>query len=196
MQCFNQQFFDPPRRAIALAWAGTGLGPQRMEEKFGAGNIFWRMGHSTSSWAMNSTSPWWISQATFDYLCDRAERIAAHRQASGKAPERASRARRKLMRMKLAVLPTWGQSDLIVRMVLRGRARVFLGRGRFVEEDKENVHYRALGAFEVEQVFLPGLSWPQTTDPSLIAKSPRAPVPGWQQHVEVRVWQASEFFDA
>jgi hypothetical protein len=195
VQCFNQAFFDPPRRAVAEAWADTGLGLHRIEEKHHAGNVFWRMGHSTLPWTMNATSPWWVSQGTFDYICDVGERIAAHRADEGEPVIRPSRAMRRLMRMKLAVLPTWGQSDMVFRLVLRGRARVFQGRGRFVEDNRDNVHFRALGAFEVEQVFLPGLSWLNTTDPGLVAKASRAPVPGWQDHVEVRGWSASSFFD-
>ena len=100
--------------------------------------------------------------------------------------------------MKLAVLSSWrddiGQHDLVIEAVLRGRARVFHGRGRFVEPDKDNVNYRASGAFEIEQVFLPGLSFPDTRDFANVADARRIIAPGWQDHVEVRQHKATSFF--
>lgn len=191
MSCFNQSFFDPPKRDLTLAWGLTGLMPWYMEEKLIPGTVLWRMGSSSLPWEANATSPWWISQATFDYFVTSAERLAGDQ-------HRMDRTFRKLVRMKLAVLASWNaggnvQHDLVIRLVLRQRARVLHGRGRFVEDSKDNVHYRALGAFEVEQVFLPGLSFPDCTDPGGLAKARRRSVPGWQANVEVRQFEATSF---
>jgi hypothetical protein len=190
MSCFNQWCFDPPARAIATAWADMGLSLFRMEEKLIAGTVLWRMGNSEAPYEVNATSPWWISQATFDYLCTTAARIAGDE-------HRLDRTFRRLARMKLAVLPSWGsRSDVVIRLSLKSRARVFFGRGRFVEDSKDNVHYRALGAFEIEQVFLPGLSWPGTNDPAAVAKAPRNPVRSWRDHAEVTLRSAMSHFTA
>lgn len=191
MACFNQQFFDQPRRDLTVAWALTGLMPWYMEEKLIPGSVLWRMGSSSVSWEANATSPWWISQATFDYFVTSAERIAGDQ-------HRLDRTFRRLVRMKLAVLASWNarndvQHDLVIRLTLRERARVFHGKGRLVEDNKDNVHYRAIGAFEVEQVFLPGLSFPDTTNAAGVAKAPRKSVAGWQDHVEVRQFDATSF---
>lgn len=188
MTCFNQGFFDPPRRRITQAWADTGLGVHQLETKHIPGSIFWRMGDSGTSWERNATSPWWISQATFDDLVTTAERLAGD-------GHRLDRVFRRLVRMKLAVLPSWGaKHDLVIRLSLRSRARVIHGRGRFVEDNKDNVHYRGLGAFEIEQVFLPGLSFPATDDPAKVAQAPRVAMPGWQDHVDVRQFDANSYF--
>lgn len=189
MSCFNQSFFDPPKRDVAIAWALTGLMPWYIETKLIPGTVLWRMGSSTVSWERNATSPWWISQDTFDHLVTTTEKIAGEE-------HRKDRTFRRLARMKLAVLPSWGspRHDLVISLVLRQRARVLHGRGRFVEDEKDNVHYRALGAFEIEQVFLPGLSFPDTNDPDQAKTAPKRVTPGWQDHVEVRQHDAVAFF--
>ena len=191
MSCFNGGCFVLPKRPITLAWALTGLTPWHIETKLIPGTTLWRMGSSSLPWERNATSPWWISQDTFDHLLDTAEQVAGD-------AHRLDRTFRKLARMKLAVLSSWsdqsGQHDLVVQAVLRSRARVVHGRGRFVEDDKENMHYRAIGAFEIEQVFLPGLSFPDTRDPADIAHAKRTITPDWNDHVEVRQFKATSFF--
>jgi hypothetical protein len=191
MSCFNEDCFVAPKRPVTLAWALTGLLPWYIETRLIPGTTLWRMGSSATPWERNATSPWWISQDTLDYLVNTAELIAGEE-------HRMDRTFRRLARMKLAVLSSWsdqtGQHDLVVQAVLRGRARVLHGRGRFVEDNKDNVHYRALGAFEIEQVFLPGLSFPETGDPGNIAHAKRTITPNWRDHVEVRQFKASSFF--
>jgi hypothetical protein len=192
MECFNQAYFDLPRRDVTLAWALMGLQPWYLEEKLNPGNILWRMGSSSLPWESNATSPWWISQATFDYFVTSAEKLAGDQ-------HRLDRTFRRLARMRLAVLASWNpgnnvQHDVVVRLTLRQRARVLHGKGRFVEGSKDNVHYRAIGAFEVEQVFLPGLSFLDTHQPADVGKAGRKPVPGWQNNVEVRQFTATSFF--
>lgn len=187
MTCFNQIFFDPPRRDVAIAWAMTGLTPWYLETKLIAGTILWRMGSSSSPWEMNAASPWWISQGTFDHIVTSAETVAGNQ-------HRLDRTYRRLARMKLAVLPTFGRHDMVIRLVLRQRTRVLQGRGRFVQDDKDNAHYRAIGAFEIEQVFLPGLSFPDTSNPGDVLNVSRRVTPGWQDHVEVQQFKATAFF--
>ena len=77
---------------------------------------------------------------------------------------------------------------------MRDRARVLHGRGRFVEDSKNNLHYQAIGAFEIEQVFLPGLSFPDTNDPDGIASAGRTIAPDWSDHIEVRQFKATSYF--
>ncbi len=174
MTCFNEDCFVSPKRPITTAWALTGLMPWFIETKLIAGTPLWRMGSSSSPWEVNATSPWWISQGTFDHLVTTAERVAGD-------AHRLDRTFRRLARMKLAVLSSWsdqsGQHDLVIQAVLRGRARVLHGRGRPVEHEKENLHYRAIGAFEIEQVFLPGLSFPDTKDPGTVKDAKRTITP-------------------
>ncbi len=188
MTCFNQDCFDAPKRAVTLAWALTGLTPWYLETKHIPGTIFWRMGSSSVPWEYNATSPWWISQGTFDHLVGVSERVAGDE-------HRMDRTFRRLGRMKLAVLASWGgRHDLVIRGVLRSRGRVLQGRGRLVEHDKDNVHYRAIGAFEIEQVFLPGLSFPDTASPADAGKARKKIAADWQDHFEVRQFKASSFF--
>jgi len=73
--------------------------------------------------------------------------------------------------------------------ICRSAAAVQVG-----DHDKENVHYRAIGAFEIEQVFLPGLSFPNTRDPADVAQAKRTITPDWRDHVEVRQFKATSFF--
>lgn len=191
MSCFNEECFVLPKRPITLAWAKTGLMPSHVETKLIPGTTLWRMGSSSMPWERNATSPWWISQDTFDYLVNTAEQMAGD-------AHRLDRTFRKLARMKLAVLSSWsdqsGQHDLVVRATLRSRARVLHGHGRFVEDDRENLHYRAIGAFEIEQVFLPGMSFPDTRDAAGIAHAKRTPTTNWRDHIEVREFSATSYF--
>ncbi len=191
MSCFNEDCFVLPKRQITLAWALTGLTPFYIETKLIPGTMLWRMGSSSEPRERNATSPWWISQDTFDHLVTTAERVAGD-------THRLDRTFRKLARMKLAMLASWsdqaGQSDLVVQAVLRSRARVLHGRGRLVKHEKDNVHYRAIGAFEIEQVFLPGLSFPDTRDPADIAHAKRTIAPDWEDHVEVKQFKATSYF--
>ncbi len=160
-----------------------------METKLIPGTELWRIGSSSASWVSNATSPWWMSRATFDYMLTTAEKVAGD-------DHRLDRTFRRLSRMKLAMLPSWGgKADLVVRCVLRGRARIFNGRGTMVEDNRDNAHLRALGAFEIEQIFLPGLSFPDVAAADRLHLAfERLPDPRWQEHVEVRSFDAASYF--
>lgn len=193
MPCFNQRYFDIPLRRVAVAWARTGLKDPLQERKDISGNIYWRMGSSSEPWERNATSAWWVSQATFEYIVGLSKNIAGD-------DHRVDRTFRRLARMKLAVLPSWGgRHDLVVRAALRCQARIFYSKGRFVSDEKDNVQYQALGAFEIEQIFLPGLSWPDENDLARkgldnIAEVKKKAISGWEKYADVVQFPAYSYF--
>lgn len=150
MSCANDHFFlDPAERTKYERFAKQGISfPE--EDKLERDTVIYRIGHSNKSYNTNISSPWWMRDSTFDYLRIKAERDN---------PEmRGDRAFRKLFRNKLAVSYNFGVSDTIVKAVLKQRLRVFTGRGKYIEDTETAATPMGwIGAFEIAQVFIPGL---------------------------------------
>jgi hypothetical protein len=165
VSCENDHYFlDPVERAASRRFAATGISMPE-ETKLRSGQILYRMGHSTRSYSQGAGSPWWISDATFDYLRAKAQEVW---------PEMAAdRAFRRIFRQKLAVAPMFGPSDVVLRAVVKSRLRAWTGRGRLILDTKsagDTISY--LGGFEIAQLCIPGLMIETAPDSRKWVRSP------------------------
>lgn len=151
MSCLNDHhFLDPDARKTSREFAMRGIGIPD-EIKLRPGQILFRLGHSTSSYDQGVAGAWWMTDATFDYIT---------RTAFAASDRRPDKAVRDMMRTKLALLPSFGPSDVVIRATVAGALRAWTGRGKLVSDAFRSV----IGAFEVAQLCIPGL---------LVEKSPK-----------------------
>jgi hypothetical protein len=150
MSCANDHFFlDPGEHAMTKQRAKAGIQlPEQI--KIERNSILYRIGHSNKDYGTNLSSPWWISDASFDYLRRQADRDADEM--------RIDRVFRKLFRNKLAVPHRFGLADILVKVAVRQRLRAFTGRGGYISDDQDQDEAVGwIGAFEISQYFIPGL---------------------------------------
>jgi len=150
MSCANDHFFlDAAEHTRMKKLAQTGITlPEQI--KIERNSVLYRVGHSNKDFNMNLTSPWWMSDASFDYLRRETARPADDM--------RLDRAFRKMYRNKLAVAHCFGPGDVLVKVAVRQRLRAFTGRGGHVIDDKSaDIPIQWIGGFEIAQYFIPGL---------------------------------------
>jgi hypothetical protein len=152
MQAANQALFDDPDqyqrlKAIASGVSKSGiLGGMTFvtEDKVRAGEMIYRIGHSTMPMTLNMSSPWWMRDSTFEHIKSTTEAVDGDLQ--------------ELYRIKCAVSYDFGVADIILRARLKQTLRAFAGRGRPVVCESEGQRGQAwFGAIEIAQLFIPGL---------------------------------------
>lgn len=149
MSCLNDHdFLDPAARSKSLAFARRGISMPD-ETKLRPGQILYRFAHSNKTYDEGVAGAWWMTDATFDYLRQRASEVGQH--------GREDRAVRSLYRQKLAVPAKFGRADMVVRAVVAGPLRAWTGRGKQVHDTDSGGQETFVGAFEVAQLCIPGL---------------------------------------
>jgi hypothetical protein len=144
------------RAAKAQAMAGIGgrllglLAPREVVLK--TGELIFRFGHSLDRntneavppWT-NATSPWWIRQGDFlTFLPDEGRDFY-------------SGGMNNLARVRLAILPEYGQVDRLIAARLRRPLLAFEGPGKVqIEKDGQRM-VRWVGDSSIKQIFIPGL---------------------------------------
>ncbi|CAH0296036.1 hypothetical protein SRABI118_04228 [Massilia sp. Bi118] len=150
MGCANDDFFlDADALAKTRERARSGIQmPDQVKIERNA--ILYRIGHSNKDIETNLSSPWWMSDASFDYLRRQAGREADRQQVGGVFQE--------LFRNKLAVPHSFGLADMLVKVAVRQRLRAFSGRGGYIGDTQEGGEVVGwIGGFELAQYFIPGL---------------------------------------
>ncbi|PZW49182.1 hypothetical protein C8P66_103208 [Humitalea rosea] len=126
------------------------------EAKLPKGKLLVRLGHTHDldgnplpDW-INLTSPWWMEASTFSDIIGRGE--------EAKTPMD------QMFRMKLALTPGFGVSNMLFWVVAKQSLRSWAGRARPVMEDPDPAVREAkglplawLGGWEVVQHYVPGL---------------------------------------
>lgn len=150
MGCANDTFFlDAGALAKTRERARSGIQmPEQVKIERNA--ILYRIGHSNKELDTNLSSPWWMSDASFDYLRRQAGRDAGPMHVDGVFQE--------LFRNKLAVPHSFGLADMLVKVAVRQRLRAFTGRGGYISDAQEGGETIGwIGGFEIAQYFIPGL---------------------------------------
>ena len=142
-------FFDPASRARTRKIAKMGMDMPE-EDKLRPGEVIFRIAHSDRAYDDGVAGLWWIRKDTFDYLCIKSGQVDPDM--------RPDRAFRRLFRLKLAVAPKFGRSDLIIKARVLDTIRVWTGRGRLIRDDETaSTPLSWIGGFEIAQLCIPVL---------------------------------------
>lgn len=141
----NMSFFIEPELSKHARFAKQGMLNPSIEDLHPDRYAFmYRLGHSSLQDEENLSSPWWTDYQSFISI----KNFASRNQISLKISSR----------VKNAVAPAFGPSDLLFKALLGTMIRTFRGLGRPIESDGRMY----FPPNSITQTFIPGLrNWPQ-----------------------------------
>ena len=141
----NDHYFQGSLHNEQLKYANKGmLKPE--EDKLDVGHYYYRIGHSRNPLSPTKdeldaaySSPWWMDFQTLKSIMIFSENNSISLTVSG--------------RIKNAVAPAFGKSNILVRGLLAKPTRAFIGAGRPIESDGSIFFPPG----DIKQIFIPGL---------------------------------------